>query len=266
MDRVAIEAGRGLDRVIKVDGECYELVEEGIELPSSVPAVDPYQQYEDCEECESDTDCNCSLDSEGPRLRVSITWKGAEAVRTFFGCEWKNGETKELCPTSYKYITESKNNVIKVPVSDPRLELWECNVGPDLIKLGGRFTLSPTASGGVLQFTKHYMTMGHTGGGIPGTPAGVVVRRTAREYFPLSSNNTINLSQYSVGPITSARPLKWTIPAVFRDPLQNFIVVKKAGISLAWGTISDSANDVTISWTRVQNGPPGERWVFEPNF
>lgn len=56
-----------------------------------------------CEDCCALPE-NCFCDSgnvSDPRILLTLSWSSAAVTRTFLGCTWTNGETKEVCPGSY---------------------------------------------------------------------------------------------------------------------------------------------------------------------
>ena len=43
----------------------------------------------------------CGTPNDDPTIMVTMTWLDAAETKVFFGCEWENGETKEMYATNY---------------------------------------------------------------------------------------------------------------------------------------------------------------------
>jgi hypothetical protein len=68
--------------------------------------------------------CNCDASSELlPTVNVTLSWTGSDLTYTYLGCEWSNGETKEICADNYDQLINGPSTYAGTPVYT-NLELW----------------------------------------------------------------------------------------------------------------------------------------------
>ena len=117
--------------VVKIGGECYEFSGTNRGTPTNT-LEDVQGVFDTCEDCQSLSsssssmsnsmsmssssnsnssssssssltavalaECQCATNSDKPRLKVTVCWTDLDTTKSWAGCNWTNGESKEMCP------------------------------------------------------------------------------------------------------------------------------------------------------------------------
>jgi len=87
--------------------------------------------------CPTGLKCNCPGPSGAPTIDVTMSWTDSDETKTMFGCEWCNGETKEVCPDLYTCSTSTPKEswIISGTASQIHMEAFLYSAGPPATRM-----------------------------------------------------------------------------------------------------------------------------------
>lgn len=141
-----------LGNSIRIDEECFSFTREIFERRDIRNLLGVVSGFTDCQECfksssssssqssssssQTPAFADCGTPNGDPTLFSTFSWTDADVNKTWLGCTWTNGETKEVFANTYNkyYAATLFPNTTGIPYSG--LELWKKrNTALDLLSM-----------------------------------------------------------------------------------------------------------------------------------